>query len=325
MTWTDRLHELVKLFFVEVINPILPSARAASSGATSSPEIMPDRFELRMSTSDMFSGSDYSVDRQQDYLHFTRMAAIERIIKDRVILASSISTFLDKDEVHYGMSALSGITEVEVQKVRDTTYVISMVEDGELAVKDHFMWNVYGDYGKGGYLRFEVPTVKYPFSFGKVLYGENELEKLVELNTRVEAFKGKYNLTANEIEVVWIHLVACHKSRRFESEKEVRLIYSKDYEMYGGLQYLPTRAYVGRDGIIRKALDVPVRILSQSDSYGESPKTDLWLKEIVLGYGIPDEEILNTLELLMDILPANPQVKIWRLNKELKFIPLYSF
>ena len=65
--------------------------------------------------------------------------------------------------------------------------------------------------------------------------------------------------------MVWIHLAACHKSKRFESEKEVRLIYSKDYEMFGGLQYHPIRAYVARDGIIRKALEVPITILSKEN------------------------------------------------------------
>jgi hypothetical protein len=174
-------------------------------------------------------------------------------------------------------------------------------------------------------LRFEVPTVKYPFSFGKVLYGKSELQNLFELNERIEVFKQKYNLSANEIEVVWIHLAACHKSKRFESEKEVRLIYSKDYEMYGGLQYLPTKTYIGRDGKVRKALEIPVRILSQNDSYLEVPFTDLWLKEIVLGYAISDEEVYSTLQLLMNILPPGPQVKICRLNKELRFVPLHMF
>jgi hypothetical protein len=325
MDWTDRLHELIGLFFIEVINPILPNARAASAGATSSPEVMPNKFDLRISTSEMFFGSAYSVDRNQDYLHFTRLAALERIIEDKVVLASSISAFSDKDEVHYGMNAISGVSGDVVKKVLENTYVLSLVEDGKMAVKDHFMWNVYGDFGKGAYLRFEVPTVKYPFSFGKVLYGESELKGLFELDARIESFKKKYNLSAKEIEVVWIHLAACHKPMRFESEKEVRLIYSKDYEMYGALQYLPTKAYISRDGVIRNALKIPVRILSKDDFYAASTVTDLLLKEIVLGYAISDEEIQSTLDLLRNILPTNPQVKIFRLNKELKFIPLYSF
>lgn len=325
MDWSDRFYKLVNQFFEEVINPILPFARGVMSSAHSSSEVMPKTFQLIMSTTDMFYDSVYAVDRSLDYLHFTKLASIERILRDKVILASSISNFSDVDEVSYGMNSFTSLNPNEVKRAKDAAYVVSLVEETKSSKSNAFMWNVYGDLGKGGYLKFDIPSIKYPFTLGKVKYGSEELEGLNKLNKRIEAFKSKYSLAASEIEIIFIHLAACHKSKRFESEKEVRLIYSKDYEMFGGFQKLKTRNYVGRGGIIQTSLEVPVQILSKGESYVESPKTELLLKEIVLGYGVPDSELSNTLELLMENLPTNPQVKIWRLNKELEFNLLYSF
>jgi hypothetical protein len=323
MDWSVKYTELVKLYFSEVIEPILPNAKLASSTAMSSPDAMPEVFDLRIATSEMFHDSAYSVDRNCDYIHFTRLSSIERILRDKIILASSTSHLIDNDEVHYGFQKISNAENKAVEKAKDSTYILSLVEDKWESITDHYLWNIYGDLGKGGFLRFEVPLVKYPFSFGKVKYGLAELERVADLNARIQLFKDRHNLTAKDIEIVLLHIAACHKSKRFESEKEVRLIYSKDYEDFGRLQYLPTRTIVGPDGMTRKALEVPVRILSEGVGLVESPRTELVLKEIVLGYGIPDKELNRTFRFLMELLPKKPQVKISRLTKELDLLKLY--
>jgi hypothetical protein len=242
---------------------------------------------------------------------------------DLVILASSAQYFSDIDEIQYGLTRISSAQTHAIEKAKKATYILSMVEDNEHSIYDHFMWNLYSDSGKGGFLRFEVPLVRYPFSFGKVKYGRDELDHISELDHRISRFKAKHNLTAKEIEIVLLHIAACHKSRRFESENEVRLIYSKDYELFGGFRYMSKRAFVGSDGITREALEIPIIVLSQGESLVEPLLTELWLKEIVLGYGVPDDALSQTIDLLMTILPANPQVQIQRLNKELELIRLY--
>ncbi len=321
--WSDELSRLTNLYLEEVIKPILPNSRISSAGAMYAADKMPERFDLRLSTSEMFHNSIYEVNRHKDYLHFTRLSSIERILRERIILASSAQYFSDIDEIQYGLTRISSAQTHAIEKAKKATYILSMAEDNEHAVNDHFMWNLYGDLGKGGFLRFEVPIVSYPFSFGKVRYGLDELGHFSELDHRILQFKAEHNLTAKDIEIVLLHIAACHKSRRFESEKEVRLIYSKDYEYFGGLPDMSKRAFIGSDGVTREALEIPIKVLSQGESLVESPATLLRLKEIVLGYGVPDDALHQTIKLLMTILPANPQVRIQRLNKELELIRLY--
>jgi hypothetical protein len=183
------------------------------------------------------------------------------------------------------------------------------------------MWNIYGDAGKGAYLKFKSPFIKYPMALGKVQYGKEHLSLINELDKRANAFIARESLQPKDMELVMLYITACHKALKFQNEHESRLIYSKDYELYGKQFYLQQTKYASINGKIKNALKIPIRFASNENT---QIFNELILEEIVLGYGVKQNGLDSVLKWLKEILPANAPVIISHLNNELEPITLYS-
>jgi hypothetical protein len=315
---TEQNFKNVDKFLGEVIKPIFPKARFMSSFMCSSPDELATSFQGQLSPMDLFKDSVYEYQGDYKFLHFTNLFALKSILESGFLRMSEFSNLLDTNEIHYATkvfqnSKKNSINEEEIENQKEKLFCLSLCESNENTKRDDFMWEVYADKGKGVLVEFEF-TKPNPsrFVFGKVQYGKDKLkplEKIVELS---EKFKDKnQNFFPNNFTELFIDIFSFHKVKKFEAEKEVRMLLKVEKHKYEE----HTFESVYRD--INNKLDVkyfnklflkgrhPYLELNYPFSddvnqvFNEFPQVEI--KNIVFGYGLSIEKKVDLRDLFCKI------------------------
>lgn len=336
----DELHQIIEqidTFVKTVINPILPNARFARSfmnGYSLAQDL--NYFSAKLVPDNLFKGSDYEYGGDGQFIHYSSLQGLKAILDSGYLRMSEFGNLIDKNELNYGADLFKSNPDFQYDKIniddlKSNVFSLSVCESSENTKRDNLMWEIYGDKGKGIIIEFKL-TKKDPkfFILGKVLYGENAKKPLYELKKRSEDYlKGKNKVFPNNFPELIVELQSFHKSRIYEGEREVRLLFKNDlefssdtvYKDFNSSQEVKFFNKLFLKG--RHPLSCEVENSTEDDYsyFDEFPQIEI--KNLILGFNISVENKVAITELLSEIkLQHNYDFEVFQINSEKEIIKM---
>jgi Protein of unknown function (DUF2971) len=247
-------------------------------------------------------------------LHFSNIYSLSSILQEKNVRFYNLHNLNDPREFTFA-SKVFNIKEDLIQDAKDNIFTMSFCEIEILkkSTSEFNMWRLYGDNGKGIGLVFKIinDSKKWEdFHVSKIIYGASERFKFVKLINLLNDL----NHNAPRLEVDLGKILAFHKSRLFELEKEVRIIFDKREKRIG----MQSKTVSNKDNkqifpIIKsdlaklvdnpsniRYLKLPIFYEGKNDYDDEIPL--LKIEQIILGYNFVEQipEIKKHIEQLCD-------------------------
>ena len=306
----DNVNEFVN----DVLIPIFPNLKLSNSFMVSSPDENATSFNGQLIPYKTFEKTDYEYKGDGKFIHFTSLYGLKAILDTGYVRMSDLGNLTDNSEFIYGASVFEGneifdYKEEDLAELKRNIFCLSACESNETTKRDSFMWEAYGDKGKGVIIEFEINKMKpHFFSLGKMQYGEESKKPLKKIKELAENYIEKKNkIFPNNFLDFLAELQSFHKSKRFENEQEVRLLlkedkYHKKDSIYSDINSKQeVRKYnklflKGRHPFLNCKYD-----LSNDPSavFNEFPQIEI--KNIILGFEISVENKVDITELLIEI------------------------
>lgn len=333
--------EKINLFLDNVIKQIFPHARFASSIMIGSPDYAPSSFKGVLSTENLFKDSLYEYKGDGNFIHYTSLLGLNSILSTGWLRMSEFRNLIDQNELLYASKVFSNnplfTPQIEtVNDIKENIFCLSACESTYETKTDSYLWEVYGDNGKGVFIEYEFSEPK-PFHhiFGKVRYGDNELLQLRQLKTSFETFRNTNEDFSPEkfIELI-LEAQAFHKAKKYSSEKEVRLLLRVDKQKYDEHQdfriyqdinskqevryfsklFLKGRhPYITNENIEKIGLDNIIKLTPQIE-----------IKNIVLGFNIAIEKKIEIMHFLQKVKNLyGYEFELSHINDEKKIIKMF--
>src|SRR5260221_6194725 len=100
--WSNIVSNKIQNFYLEIINKVLPYARAASSSVWGSPDVEPRSFEGKISTDMLFKDSPYEYTGDGNFIHFSSLQGLINILNSGYLRMSEFGNLIDNQELIYG-------------------------------------------------------------------------------------------------------------------------------------------------------------------------------------------------------------------------------
>jgi hypothetical protein len=334
-------HEKIHLFLDNVIKQVFPHARFASSLMIGSPDVAPNSFDGVLSPENLFKDTLYEYNGSGKFIHFTTLLGLNSILNDGWLRMSEFRNLIDQNELLYASKVFSDnqlfTPQIEtLNRVKDNIFCLSACEATDETKTDSYLWEVYGDKGKGVFIEYEFSDPKpYNHIFGKVRYGDLELAQLRNLKSLFEEFRNTHSdfSPGKFIELI-LEAQAFHKSDKYSSEKEIRMLLRVDkqqYEEHNDINiyqdinskqeiryfsklFLKGRhSFLAREKIEKIGLENIIKITPQIE-----------IKKVVLGFNILIENKVEIMYFLQKVKNLhNYEFELWHLNDEKKFIKMF--
>ncbi|GGA81262.1 hypothetical protein GCM10008015_22540 [Flavobacterium palustre] len=325
--------EKVNDFQKEVINPVLPNAKFASSLMITTPGEAAKNFKGDLSPIKLFENSPYEYKGNNKFTHFTSLFGLKAILESGFLRMSEFGNLIDNNELLFATSVfednniLFKITEDKIKALKENVFCLSLCESKDKTHKNNFMWEVYGDKGKGVIIEIEF-TKNNPdfFLLGSVLYGNKKLKPIREIKRLTEEFASKNdNFIPNNFPEFLLELQAFHKSKKYNHENEVRLLMKenkqqydehkletiyKDFNSNQEVKYFNKLFLKGKHPYLKDyESQNSIKILD------EFPQIEI--RRVILGYNISVENKVNITDLLQKIKHDNDyDFEIWQINND---------
>lgn len=237
-SWENARGKIEK-FKTDVINKVFPNARFASSFMFGSPEQAPNSFKPKLSTRELLKGTDYEYDGDGKYIHYTSLFGLKLILESGFLRMSEFGNLIDKKELLYAASVFNDnpIFKFDPEKLKhlkENIFSLSLCQSNESTKGNRFMWEAYGDKGKGVIIELEL-NKRDPsfFLLGNMKYGEDALKPIKKLKSLAEKFSETHEgfFPDNFMEFI-LEMESFHKVKIFEAEEEIRLLMKEDKRRY---------------------------------------------------------------------------------------------
>ena len=233
-------------------------------------------------------------------LHFSNIYSLSSILQEKNIRFYNLHNLNDPREFTFASNVFN-INEDLIQDSKDNIFTMSFCEIEILkkSTSEFNMWRLYGDKGKGVALVFKIvndPKEWEDFHVSKIIYGTSERFKFVKLLNLLN----ELNQNLPRLEVDFGKILAFHKSRLFELEKEVRIIFDKREKRIGMQSKTVSNKTKQIFPIIKsdlaklvdntsniKYLKLP--IFSEGNNNYDSEIPLLKIEQIILGYNFVDQ------------------------------------
>lgn len=269
--------------------------------------------------------------KSKSAVHFTSVHALASMLKEKSIRLYNLHTVNDPREFTFA-SKIFKLNKELIADAKDNLFLMSFCERGVMkkASVEFNMWRLYGHQGKGVAVTFSLannPKEWKDFHFSKVVYGSDNRSHFKQLSLLLE----ELNSDKPTIEVDFGKLYAFHKSKLFEPETEVRLLFDRRKKRAGMLGKTVTFKDKLIFPIIKSDLfkliesKDKVRYLQIPIYYNNIPPTEteaetplLKIDSISIGYSFGDE-VKRIIESIQEMCKENlgyvPEVKQTRLRK----------
>lgn len=175
-----------------------------------------------------YEGGKYFLKSEQPLVHFTSFEAALKILGSGEIWSGNLGSLNDPREFIYGTTHY-GIDGNSIAQAKKDAYSFSFCLKDEVIIPQGFrreftLWRLYGADGEGIMFEFEIANERRrwkDFYLSKVHYGvrhKRALKKIHDLNTRKDNIDPPVKCDISP-------LLFFHKSRLYDNEYEVKLIY----------------------------------------------------------------------------------------------------
>lgn len=220
----------VNLYIKEVINPLLPQARFSSALSIGSPEHVHFSAKIAIqNTNEVLKGSQYYLNSKTEFIHYTSFQNLLSILNDKSIRMFDFNYLNDPQEFIYGADRFKIPSIYNSRKdLKETLFSLSMCLYDEKVEKDSFdMWRLYGASGNGVGIVLDFDNSNrehwHKFYLSKIYYNDEDLQKLLDVQTRHVEFHKKYKFHVRDYHDILYPLLGFHKAGIYKAENEVRL------------------------------------------------------------------------------------------------------
>lgn len=230
-----QIFERVDEFITTVINPVFPNAQLSRSSTSGDyKDQHPIYFEGKLSSGDLFKETQYEYKGDGKFIHYTSLFGLKAILDSGYLRMSEFGNLIDTSELLYGASVFKEnpifqCKQTDINQLKENVFCFSACQSSESTKRNDLMWEVYGDKGKGVIIEFEL-TKKDPrfFILGNIQYGKEAKKPLEKIKALSEKYINdiKTAFPSNFPELI-LELQSFHKSKRYEGEKEIRLLFKK--------------------------------------------------------------------------------------------------
>ncbi|NOZ35677.1 MAG: DUF2971 domain-containing protein [Chlorobi bacterium] len=163
--------------------------------------------------------------KKTSVVHFSNFFAINSILNEKSIRLYNLYNLNDPREFTFA-SKIFNLKDEKIKDAKSNQFIISFCERVILKeFSNQFnMWRLYGQNGKGIAIVFSIandPAKWIDFHISKVIYGSDLRQKFFKLLKLIN----QLNKSKPHIDIDFGKLYAFHKSKLFEFEKEVRILY----------------------------------------------------------------------------------------------------
>lgn len=329
-TWADS-RNLRDEYLKEVVQPLLPNAHFGYTLQAGDYKTTSNTFNGSLSSDGIFKNSNYEYEGEERFLHFTNLTSLDAIIKSGHFRMSDFTNLSDKTELNYASDIFNDnpyfkIQKDKIEEEKKKLFCLSVCENKLDTIQNTFMWNEYGKKGSGVIIDFSLNcSESHRFSIGHIKYGQEELKVVEDLKQRLIKFSQENTFKPNNAVQMITALLAFHKSLKYKSEKELRILFTKNGLELVKTEYPtiePTRNSRNQTTSFNKVFLEGRNTLSKSN---ESLFPEIKINRIILGYNLTYEEkegaiiLLNSLKnnyekLDFDIYHMNDDLELKKCN-----------
>lgn len=309
-------HKKVEKFRREVINSVFPKAQFETSFMVGSPEQAPNSFEPKLSSGELFQNTDYEYDGDGKFIHYTSLISLKMILESGFLRMSEFGNLIDEKELLYAASVFDGnplfkFDQKKLNHLKENLFCLSLCQSNEKTKRNHLMWEVYGQKGKGVIIELEL-NKKDPFFFllGKIKYGEEALEPIKRLMQLAEGFsKNNEGFFPNNFMEFMMEIQSFHKVKIFEGEEEIRLLMKEEKVQYEDHKHETIYKDINSNQEVkyfnklflkeRYPYEDSIKIDSNIDVLDSYPQIEI--KNIILGYNISTQNKVDITDFLNDL------------------------
>lgn len=325
-TW-DEASNLKSKYLKEVVQPLLPNAKYKFTIQLGDFLTTSDTFNGALSSEGIFKDSNYEYIGEERFLHFTSLTNLDAIIKSGYIRMSDFSNLSDKIELNYATLVFQDakyfkLNEEIINEEKRKLFCLSVCENSPKTIQNTFMWNEYGNKGSGVIIDFSLNCSKsHRFSIGQIKYGMGELKVVEDLKQRLIDFSEENTFGPNNpIQMITL-LLAYHKSLKYASEKELRILFTdKELELVK-TKYPTIEPTINKNNQVINFNKIFLKGRSPFKESDESLFPEIKINRIILGYNLSYEEkegailLINSLkdryrELEFDIYQMNDDLEL---------------
>lgn len=187
----------------------------------------------------LFEKTNYEISKDESFIHFTSLQTLTSILNNGYFRLSEFRHFDDLEELHYASKIFSDIDSLKpngknIDTQKENFFALSACLVTEKTLKNSFMWEKYGNKGKGVIIQFKLNYDKtFKFLLGKVQYGEDGLKNIIYLKKLAEKFRDENGgFTYDDFPERIIEFLAFHKQDKYISENEVRFFFNEKKQKY---------------------------------------------------------------------------------------------
>lgn len=290
----------------------------------------------------LFKETEYEISKNQSFIHYTSLQSLTSILSNGYFRLSEFRHFEDIEELHYASKIFNDIDSLKpnrekINDQKDNCFALSACLNTEKTRKNPFMWEKYGNKGKGVIIQFKINYDKtFKFLLGKVQYGESGLKNIVQLKKLAEKFRIENNdFTYDHFPERIMEFLAFHKQEKFLSENEVRFFFNEDkrkYDkhnhesIYEDITYNNEVRYFFKTFLTERKsiLEREINNKKISDEYFELYPT-IEIEEIILGNNLDISRKVEIFQLLKSLQEKyNYNFKLFQLTNENEIIESYG-
>lgn len=302
--------EKIELFLNEVIRKnLLPKFKYSGASAMGSSDAIKFNY-ASIRPSDSFASyrnSKYYFNGPYKFIHYTSIPKLLSIIRDKKIRLYDLNGMDDKDEFYFGHKILNKESQLDIIDAKSRIFSLSMckyeLEENEQSLN---MWRQFGGDGNGVGIVLDF-SKKYRsnwngFVLSGVHYGESSFKKLKQTYESYLDYSQKHKFTINNFNELFYKLLCFHKQHIYRDEKEVRLIFNRDFNKYSS-----TNAFTDLNHKLQKTSYCELEIESErwKRLTGENEKYQtlaqkiypyVTIDKIILGYRLSESDRLSLVE-----------------------------
>ena len=227
--------KLIENEFLKVFKKAFPGIEIAPFRYGSIDEIKYSHFQIPPDNR-YLAGSDYYLDKQLDFYHFTNLNALQSIISTKTLRLYNLNHLDDPREFLYAGKLLPQ-NDKFIEDTKENFFILSLCENIEqIKNSEKFnIWRLYGENGLGCILKISfiqnLPNEWNNFYLSKIKYGLDKKSPIGQISSMLS----EINKKDTQMGIDLGQILCFHKSSLYKFEKEVRLLYDK--RLLRGLGY----------------------------------------------------------------------------------------
>jgi hypothetical protein len=328
-------HKKINDFFEFVIKDSFPNSKIQNSESHGSPTKPPNSFKGIVSPKNLFVGTRYEIPENCNLIHYTDFHSLLSILNSGFFRMSEFKNFKDKSEFIYSSNFLnhppfSNLKSPDIENLKKDLFGFSSCLSNDDTKRNHYMWNMYADNAKGVCIEFQIKLNNPSYTFGKILYGNENLDIIDRIKNQTEIFMiNNKNFTVSNFIQFISTVLSFHKSKKYHYENEIRIFHLRNKFMEDVNIYQDLNSNFDKTNFCKIYHDISKHPNYKTETCDKTyfnliPRIEI--KNIILGYNLSNQQ-KNNIKMKIDEIKSKfgYNFNISHINEEEEIIDITKY